>query len=354
MVLVGKLPADVKIRKVVLPFPEVIMLFRGSLLALGVIALVAGIWLMVLSLGSPITTAASIQPVERQAVLTAARALPPGTLLRSDDTRWTELPINEIPRGGNVRRPGEEPEILGDATRRAFRAGEVVVADQLIRPTEAGFLPAVLGPGMRAISLAVDAAEAGSGLIAPADHVDVILTQVFNDSSGGAGFRSAGETVLRNLRVIAVDQTTNLAPAKSGDLRLGPAAETRVPKTVTLEVTAHQAEVLTVAHQLGKLQLTLRSLNEAEALVGEGSSDPTWGSEVSRALRYLSREPSPTDSNQASLPAPVAVDIIRGIKTEQRCFRGTNWQSVDCAAAPASGTPAKPGTIAPATVANRG
>jgi len=207
------------------------MLLRGFLLALGVIALVAGIALLVLSLGASGTTVASSPPVARVAVLTAARALPPGTLLRSDDTTWSELLLNEIPPGRIVRGPGAEGDVLGDATRRAFRTGEVIVADQLIRPTEAGFLPAVLGPGMRAISLAVDAAESGSGLTAPADHVDVILTQTFS-GGGGAGFRSAGETVLHDLRVIAVDQTTNLVSGKSGDLRLAVPAETRVPKTV--------------------------------------------------------------------------------------------------------------------------
>jgi pilus assembly protein CpaB len=332
------------------------MILRGFLLALGVIALVAGIALLVLSLGVSGTTVASSPPVARVAVLTAARALPPGTLLRSDDTTWSELLLNEIPPGRIVRGPGAEGDVLGDATRRAFRTGEVIVADQLIRPTEAGFLPAVLGPGMRAISLAVDAAESGSGLIAPADHVDVILTQTFS-GGGGAGFRSAGETVLHDLRVIAVDQTTNLTKPISGDLRLAVPAETRVPKTVTLEVTAHQAEILTVAHQLGKLQLTLRSLNETAIPVGSGSSEPTWGSEVSRALRLLSGEQLSTNPDQAlplpALSAPVAVDIIRGSKSEQRCFSAKTGQSADCGGAPAptSGVPGKAGTPSAAPTA---
>jgi pilus assembly protein CpaB len=333
------------------------MLFRGFLLALGAIALVAGVGLLALSLGAPGTTVASSPPVARQAVLTAARALQPGTLLRSDDTSWSERPINEIPPGGIVRGPGAEgDDVLGDATRRAFQPGEVIIADQLIRPTEAGFLPAVLGPGMRAISLAVDAAESGSGLIAPADHVDVILTQTFPGSAGGAGFRSAGETVLHDLRVIAVDQTTNLAKAKSDGLRLVVPAETRVPKTVTLEVTAHQAEILMVAHQLGKLQLTLRSLSDTAIPVGSGSSEPTWGSEVSRALRLLSGGQLATDPDQGNQPgpaasAPVAVDIIRSVKSEQRCFSEKTGQSVDCAGVPTPGVPGKAGTPAAAPAA---
>jgi pilus assembly protein CpaB len=317
------------------------MLFRGILLTLGALALAAGMGLLVLSLQAPGATVASIPPVARQTVLTAARALAPGTLLRSDDTSWAELAIKEVPPGSVVRGPGAEAEILGDATRRAFRPGEVIVADQLIRPTEAGFLPAVLGPGMRAISLAVDAAESGSGLIAPADHVDVILTQTFNGTGGGVGFRSAGETVLRDLRVIAVDQTTNLVPVKSADPRVGAAAENRVPKTVTLEVTVHQAEILTVARQLGKLQLTLRSLNDAIVSDRAVRSEPTWGTEVSRALRSLSGETLPVEVNQAPPAAPVAIQVIRGSKSEQRCFWEKTGQSGDCAGTPAIGVPGK-------------
>jgi pilus assembly protein CpaB len=325
------------------------MFFRGFLLALGAIALVAGVALLVLSMEAPGTTVASRPSVARLAVLAAARALPPGTLLRSDDTSWVEFRVNEVPPGGIVRRPDAEPGVLGNATRRAFQPGEVIVADQLIRPAESGFLPAVLGPGMRAISLAVDAAESGSGLIAPADHVDVILTQTFNGSGDAAGFRSAGETVLRDLRVIAVDQTTNLVPnagpAGAGSRPAIVPAETRVPKTITLEVTAHQAEVMTVAHQLGKLQLTLRSLNDTAIPAGSGSSEPTWGTDVSRALRYLSAERAPADPNQANLPArvappgstiaapPVAIDIIRAAKIEPHCFLNATRRIVDCPAA---------------------
>ena len=332
------------------------MLLRGFLLALGAIALVAGIGLLVMSLGAPGATVVSSPPAARQAVLTAARALPPGTLLRSDDTSWAEFAVNEVPPGGIVRVPGADSDIIGAATRRAFRPGEVIIADQLLKPTEAGFLPAVLGPGMRAISLAVDAAESGSGLIAPADHVDVILTQTFSGLGGGAGFRSAGETVLHDLRVIAVDQTTNLAKAKSVDLRLAVPAEARVPKTVTLEVTAHQAEMLMVAHQLGRLQLTLRSLNDTAVPVGSGSSEPTWGSEVSRALRLLSGGQLSTDPDQANQPvpavsAPLAVDIIRGSKTEQRCFSAKTGQGVDCGGAPPIGVPAKAGAPSAAPTA---
>jgi len=100
-----------------------------------------------------------------------------------------------------------------------------------------------------------------------------------------------------------------------------------------------------VPRQLGKLQLTLRSLNEAIVPDRAGRSEPTWGTEVSRALRSLSGEPLPVEVNQNPPAAPVAVHVIRGGKSEQRCFWEKTGQSVDCGGTPAIGVPGKAGAI---------
>jgi pilus assembly protein CpaB len=315
------------------------MFFRRVLLALGAAALIAGIGLSLMWLRAPAPVVSEKPAIARQAVLVAARALPSGTLLRSDDVSWTDLPVGEIPPGSFARGQGDV-DVLGAATRRAFRPGEPIAADQIIRPSDSGFLPAVLGPGMRAISLAVDPAEAGSGLIAPADHVDVILTQTLGGSDAGARFRAVGETILHDLRVIAIDQTTNLA--RSGEVRVVPAAPPHVPKTVTLEVSARQAETLTVAQQLGKLQLTLRSLADVGGPAAEAA--PTWANEVSRALQQLAgqRASGPRESGPA---APASFYVIRGSKAEQRCFSPAG-QPTACANVPGP-VPGKASAVSP-------
>jgi hypothetical protein len=72
-------------------------------------------------------------------------------------------------------------------------------------------------------------------------------------------------------------------------------------------------------------------------------------------LRLLSGEQLSTNPDQAlplpALSAPVAVDIIRGNKPEQRCFSAKTGQSVDCGGAPASGVPGKAGTPSAASTA---
>ena len=329
------------------------MLIRRLLLAVGFLALAAGIVLTALSLRTPRQTVVEAPVVPKQTVLVAAKALPAATLLRSDDIKWVEVSGEQVPPGAFVRNAAVgEPEVLGAATAHALKAGEAIAADAIIKPTEAGFLPAVLTPGMRALSIQIDAAAVGAGLIQPGDRVDVLLTQSLRESGTGAAFRSVSETILRDLRVIAVDQTHMLGVEQ--DRKATVTAAPRVPQIVTLEVTIQQAEKLLVAHQLGRLQLTLRGLSESTA--NAASVPPTFATDVSQALRYLSEGPGPvivSDSgrpievapgiaggggSQTFAPAPVAVDIFRGTRTEHRCYSEKSATTVEC----------KPGTAAPA------
>lgn len=318
------------------------MIFRRLLLGVGALALMAGVVLALLWLKSPSPTVVEKAGPPPQSLLVAAHALPAGTLLRADDLRWVQVSVSDVPPGAFLRNQTGDTEPLGAATRRSFRAGEALVSDQLIKPTEAGFLPAVLAPGMRATSIAVDAAEGGAGLIAPGDRVDVILTQSFTDTNISVTSRSVGETILQNLRVIAIDQTTNLTGNPGpGVTRTGVVGETRLPKTVTLEVSVRQAEVLMVAGQLGKLQLTLRSLADASQPGDLAVPAPTWAVQVSPALRSLVPLSTPTPATVgATTPrTPIAIEIIRGSKDERNCYSQQTGQPADCAPGP---TPAEP------------
>jgi len=307
------------------------MIFRRFLLSMGGVAFMAGIVLSLLWMRSPSPSATEQPTAPPQTVLTAAHALPAGTLLRADDLRWVQIPTLDTPPGAFVRSQAGDIEPLGAATRRPFRAGEALVGDQLIKPTEPGFLPAVLAPGMRATSIAVDAAEGGAGLIAPGDRVDVILTQTFTDTNISVTSRSVGETILQNLRVIAIDQTTNLTGNATTN---APHTEPRLPKTVTLEVSVRQAEMLMVAGQLGKLQLTLRSLADATQISSPAVPAPTWAVQVSPALRSLAPLSTPTPANVGGQTpqAPIVIEIIRGSKSALTCYSQQTGGPTDCAA----------------------
>ena len=280
------------------------MLFRNVLLALGAILVFAGIglslfWLTQMGAG-PAVEVAVPQPqlpapaAVREAVLEAAHPLPVGTLIRPSDFRWREIEPNEVRPGTILRKDGPEAEYLGAIVRKSFVEGEPLTAADLVKTTDRRFLSAVLKAGTRAVTIAVDGPQGSSGMVLPGDRVDVVLTQNLGPAGTDLSRKTVAETVLRNVRVIAVDQRLNLqstpAPEGAADKEKDASAkEPRMPRTVTLELNEVQAEKLFVAAQLGGLQLPVRPLEgPAETSSADAVSAPTWASDVSPALKQLS------------------------------------------------------------------
>ncbi len=134
----------------------------------------------------------------------------------------------------------------------------------------------MLQPGTRAVTVGVDAVTGSAGLIWPGDHVDLILTQTLAEPSLPVGRRVVAETVLSDIRVIAIDQ----------QLVQGAEANPKEPqqaRTVTLEVTPEQAERVSVAIRLGRLSLTVRAAGTTPPAPTDAGT--TWAGDVSPALR---------------------------------------------------------------------
>lgn len=275
------------------------MFVRNLLLAVGILSLVAGVVLSVVWLNQSATPTGQPQEAAKQAVLVTSHAVAAGTLLRPDDVTWKDLTVGAIRPGNLVRGQISEAEFAGAIVRRDFTAGEHLIVSDLVRPNERQFLAAALKPGMRAVSIPVDAPQSAAGLILPGDQVDVILTQNFADAGVDPAIRSVAETVLRDVRVIAIDQTLNVAPRTTAAVRNLLPTEARVPKTVTFEVTEKQAERLIVASQLGRLQLSVRPLEVGPASPSEpkDAETATWAADVSPALNELARRRPQTGSS---------------------------------------------------------
>jgi pilus assembly protein CpaB len=134
---------------------------------------------------------------------------------------------------------------------------------------------------MRAVSVPVTATSGISGFVFPGDQVDILITHPLTVSGKGEGVpHQASETVLHDVRVLAVDQKLD---SKGG--------EAIVAHTTTLEVTPKQSEVIAVASEMGKLSLSLRSLTTppGEETGGDSADNPgsgtfTLDSEVSQLL----------------------------------------------------------------------
>ncbi|WP_207536582.1 Flp pilus assembly protein CpaB [Sabulicella rubraurantiaca] len=219
-------------------------------------------------------------PPARLRLLAAARPLQAGTLLKDEDFTIREFPIEGAPEGSLVASDDVKIELRGAMLRRWLEPNGTLTRADVLHPRDRGFLAAVLRPGARAMAVGVDAVTGAAGLIWPGDQVDVLLTQELEGGGVTAARRYVGETVLNGARVIAVDQqfTQGAGPTDSGPRN--------VARTVTLEVSAEQAERLAVAQRLGRLSLTVRAIEQSSdkpSLVSTAPV-PTFGGDVSRAL----------------------------------------------------------------------
>lgn len=355
------------------------MNLRGVLLGLALLLLaVAGVFFVrayVLSQAppppAPVVQAPAPPPPPANMVLVAAAPIPTGTFLKEELLRWQAWPASTL--DPNYMLQGKvDIKSLGIAVAlHDIAAGEPLVEGKIARPGDRGFLAAVLKPGMRAMSIAVNETTGVAGLIYPGDRVDILLTHDVPTTNGKvatnakaaaaasgaapatgtqttAGGQSAPnppaqpataggttdsasdtkngliydprmahrvtETILMNVRILAIDQLLSHPGQPQGT------------RTTTIEVTPKESELLTVAQDLGRLSLTLRGLAKGPGesnIIGDirdvPEPDPgttyTFDTEVSHV-------PLPTPVRPAAARVSVYVpqnkiEVNRGGRVEQ-------------------------------------
>ena len=232
-------------------------------------------------------------------VLVAQHDLPVGTRLTAADMTWQEWPAANLnaafitdgsaphvaPGGaaGAAKKAADAAgalfggaamqSMVGAVVREPLLQGEPRIARKIVRAGEGNYMSVVLMPGMRAMAIPVSVDSAAGGFIMPGDRVDVLLSR----DAGGKGLST--QTVLRNLRVLAIDQASE--PAKD--------AKTIVGAVATLEVASGDAELLAAAQaeakKGGSLVLALRAYTDAGAPAGSGGSGPSGPGRVVRVYR---------------------------------------------------------------------
>ncbi|MGE3622716.1 MAG: Flp pilus assembly protein CpaB [Bdellovibrionales bacterium] len=247
-------------------------------------------------------------------VLAAARDLPIGTLLKDTDLKWIPWPTEAQNSNLFVKGTADKTAVIGSVLRQGIRADTPVLGGQIVNPHAQGFLAAVLQPGMRAMSITINPSSQVAGFIFPGDRVDVILTlSVSRRDEPDLTDRHMSETVLTNVRVLALDQKSD----DQGNL------DPKLAQLATLEVTPQQAERLALGAQLGSLSLSLRSLASEEPLPDPLSPDQltdasraaldshTWDSDLSQAFPALGGEDRLLQK----------VQIMRGKDTSETIFQ---------------------------------
>lgn len=181
----------------------------------------------------------------------AAHPLPAGTLARDEDFEVRSAPSDSVPSGAILDSPDAKTGLRGSLVRTFLDTGSPVTAQDVLRPRDRGFLASVLAPDTRAISINVDPESGVSGLIWPGDYVDVVLTQMNDKTDARASL--AGETVLQDVRVIAINQEIVQGASANN------AAAGKETHTVSLQLAPDQVKKIAVAKDLGKLSLAIRA-----------------------------------------------------------------------------------------------
>lgn len=156
------------------------------------------------------------------------------------------------------REPNALEELNGAIARVPMYAGEPLRRSKLIGEGQS-FMSSILPAGKRAVATQIAADTSAGGFILPNDYVDVIMTR---RNSGGEGYIT--ETILKNIRVLAIDQA--IQEDEEG-------RKVRVGDTATLELSPQQAEIITVAQQMAdRLALALRAVVDTQEVI-EGEAD---------------------------------------------------------------------------------
>ncbi len=202
------------------------------------------------------TNASAMPKMEVTEIMVSSKTIEAGSKIMPGDLKWQGWPKSALDASFITKeaQPGALEEAAeGSVARIPLVSGEPVTAQKVIKADGAGFMAAVLTPGLRAVGVKLTTERGAGGFILPNDRVDVIMTRKMGTNGDGVPAYGAA-TVLEDVRVLAVDQTSQ----EEGE------SKSIVGKTATLELSGTQAETLALAEAMGDLSLSLRSLGKEE------------------------------------------------------------------------------------------
>ncbi len=248
---------------------------RSRIIVLVIAAAAAGaVALLARSLlggGTQPTVAAPAPQMAMSEVLVAASALAPGSQLTPASVRWQDWPQSSVDPSFITHNsaPDISKIVQGAVVRAPMMTGEPLSTTKIVHGNAAGYMSAMLMPGMRAVSIAISADTGAGGFILPNDRVDVLCTIQPQESH-----KVESGTILKNIRVLAVDQSNDSKHSKNV-----------VGRTATLELSPSQVELIERAKVGGTLSLALRPLGDSETADTNAAKDDSGTKEID-ILRY--------------------------------------------------------------------
>lgn len=225
-------------------------------------------------------------------ILVAKQALPAGTLIKKNNLRWQAWPSSGLSDAYMKEGDFTPEDLIGTVVRVGVSVGEPISEARVVQPGERSFLAAVLRPGFRAMTVSVNATSGIAGFVFPGDRVDVVMSHKLERKGEDGRALRASETVLTDIRVLAIDQSTN-----------DQVEEANPVKSVTIEVTPKQVEIVSLVSDLGRLSLSLRSLQADEGKVAKSDDN---GDDINPVLARLINGEKPERGRGHTLDSEVS------------------------------------------------
>src|SRR5882724_2382734 len=213
---------------------------RNRLLMIGVVALALGLFVSS-AVYSKLGAKNQPGPAQGVDVLVASKDLAVGSKITNEDLKFAHIPQGSVPASA-MR---QKTDALERGVILPISAGEFILPTKLAADKAGSGLPALIPPGMRAVSVRVNEVVSVAGFVLPGTRVDVLLTGT--SSSGGNDQQTT--TVLENVAVLATGQK----------LERNSAGDPENAAVITLLVSPDDAQKLTLASSQGKIQLSLRN-----------------------------------------------------------------------------------------------
>jgi pilus assembly protein CpaB len=255
---------------------------RITLIVAIVLAVTTG--LLTLRYLNSVNQSAAVAVVESKPVVIANRDISARAKITPDMLTIVKRPENEIEPGAIT----DPHQAIGDVSLITIPMNSTITDTKIGQPASVG-LTARLKPGMRAVTIPVDAIKSVNGMIQPGDRVDVLASV-----AKGSGDRPRTYAIIRGALVLALNNTIEPIPDQSPP---PPGQQGSVPSTVTLGVSVQQASLLTVADLNANLRLALRSPNEP---IHAEASDP---------IDFQDATPPPPPP-AAVVPPPIAIAAV--------------------------------------------
>jgi pilus assembly protein CpaB len=174
-----------------------------------------------------------LEEVERHPVLIAAMEIDPGVIIEEKHLKTKLMEVDWIDETTLT----EPSQAIGKVAANSIYEGELVNPNRIAVLGEGVTLAAMIPEDKRALTIRVNDVIGVAGFLLPGNKVDVLNTKGNGTS-----------TVLKNIKVLAVDQTARTKDNKPVIVR-----------AVTLEVSPKEAEKLLTENSKGSIQLALRN-----------------------------------------------------------------------------------------------